>query len=351
MNKMKYIGLGILLTLFIACSSNSENELPQLRSTCNDGTQNQGETGVDCGGPNCEPCPTCDDGIMNGSETEVDCGGDDCSPCQVVASIPTDGYNAPTSYNGYQLQWSDEFNGNSLDDSKWGYHEGTGCPNLCWWGNKELQYFTGSNEDNIYIKEGNLVIEAKNENISGMKYSSGRIHTDNKFEFKYGRVDIRAAMPDISGTWAALFMLNKNYTIDNPGAYWPSGGEIDVMEYLGEDHNTILGTGHYGADFPNNHRYNSVYYSSQNNQKFNEVYYVFSIVWEENSIKWLVNDVEYHSMTPETTAANGQAYPFNDEFYFVFAHSVGGNLPKMEPLPENFPSFLIIDYVRVYQKT
>ena len=291
------------------------------------------------------PIVTCSDSIKNGNETGVDCGGD-CNPCSEGVIIPSSGFQAPSSYDNYTLFWSDEFNENSLNTSKWNYNIGNGCPSLCGWGNSELQQFTSSNE-NLYFKEGNLIIEAKNE---ANQYSCSRINTDNKFEFKYGRIDIRASMPSVSGIWTALFLLNKEYTIADPGAYWPSGGEIDIMEYLGEDHDKILGTAHYGTDFPNNWHFDSVNYSSQNGASFNEVYYVFSIIWEENSIKWLVNNVEYHSITPATTAVKGQPYPFNDEFYLIFALSVGGNLPNTTPVPSDFPAHLIIDYIRVYQE-
>lgn len=315
---MKKIRLLVIFLCF-ACSSNSEN----IAATS-----------------------SCSDGLKNGNETAIDCGGD-CNPCQEAGVvIPGVGYNAPTSYNGYSLFWSDEFSSSSLDSGKWNYNEGTGCPSLCGWGNNELQTFT-NNSGNLYFKDSNLIIEA---NHDGSRYNSARINTDDKFEFKYGRVDIRAAMPSASGTWTALFMLNKDYTISNPGAYWPSGGEIDIMEYLGEDHNDIMGTGHYGKDFPANHRYNSKHYSSQSGQSFNEAYYVYSIVWEEDKITWLVNDVEYHSITPQITRSNGQPYPFNDSFYLIFALSVGGNLPKATPNLSSFPDYLIVDYIRVYKK-
>ncbi|WP_299548326.1 glycoside hydrolase family 16 protein [Seonamhaeicola sp.] len=315
---MKQI-VSLILFLSIACSSSSDT--------------------MDATG-------SCSDGLKNGNETGVDCGGD-CGSCQEEGvTIPGAGYNAPTSYSEYSLFWSDEFSGSGLDSGKWNYNLGTGCPSLCGWGNSELQTFTNS-LDNLYFKDGNLIIEA---NHDGSKYASARINTDNKFEFQYGRVDIRAAMPSASGTWTALFMLNKDYTISNPGAHWPSGGEIDIMEYLGEDHHDIMGTGHYGTDFPNNHRYNSKHYSSQNGQSFNEAYYVYSIVWEEDKITWLVNDVAYHSITPQITGANGQPYPFNDAFYLIFALSVGGNLPNATPVATSFPDYLIIDYVRVYKK-
>jgi len=288
---------------------------------------------------------SCIDSVKNGDETSVDCGGT-CEPCETGVKIPTSGYNAPSTYYGYTLKWADEFSDSSLDTKNWNYNLGDGCPSLCGWGNSELQKFTNST-DNLYTKKGNLIIEATH---NANQYNSSRINTDNKFEFKYGRVDVRAVMPSESGTWVAVFMLNKAYSITSPGTLWPSGGEIDIMEYLGENHDDILGTAHYGKDFPTNHRYNSVHYSSQNGASFNEVYYVFSIVWEKDKITWLVNNKVYHSITPRTTTTNGQPYPFNDEFYLIFALSVGGNLPNVAPVPSNFPASLIIDYIRVYQK-
>jgi len=293
---------------------------------------------------------TCDDGILNGTETGIDCGGTNCQPCntEVGIEIPDTGFDAPTEYEGYNLVWSDEFNDDVLSSEKWSFDLGSGCPNLCWWGNNELQYYTDEST-NLFFEEGNLIIAARNENVGGPGYTSSRINTKNKFEFQYGRIDIRASMPSATGSWVALWLLNHNYTINDPGSWWPSGGEIDIMEYLGEDPNDVFGTAHYGTDFPANHRFNSVHYAAQNGQPFDEVYYVFSIVWEEDSIKWLVNNVEYRSFTPEETQANGQPYPFNDEFYLIMNMSVGGNLP-VNPVVSEYPDYLIIDYIRVYQQ-
>ncbi|WP_299435499.1 glycoside hydrolase family 16 protein [uncultured Aquimarina sp.] len=295
-----------------------------------------------------EPIPdiTCNDGIMNGSETGVDCGGNSCASCSTGSLvIPDSGYDASDNYDEYTLVWNDEFSSENISAEKWSFHIGDGCPNLCGWGNNEFQYYT-NDEDNVYVKDDNLIIEAKKENIGGKDYSSARIHTDNKFEFRYGRIDIRASMPSATGTWVALWLLNKDYEVQNPAEWWPRGGEIDIMEYLGEDKTEILGTAHYGSNL-SNHRFNSVKYKAPA-ETYDKVYHVFSIIWEEDKITWLVNDVPYHSITPSQTF--GQPYPFNDEFFLLMNLSVGGNLPSEAPIPSEYPTFLIIDYVRVYQK-
>lgn len=320
---MPFLFLGITLQ----CSTNKSEAPMELAASCFDNIQNGDEIGVDCGG-------TC---------LEV------CNPVDESITIPDMGYITPTDYTGYSLIWRDEFNEEELDGSKWGYHLGDGCPDLCNWGNNEEQYFTDAAE-NIGVQQGNLIITARKPYSNGDMFTSSRIHTDNKFEFQYGRIDIRASMPSAQGTWVAMFLLNKEYSVLDPDAFWPSGGEIDIMEYLGENVNSILGTAHYGVDYPTNHFFDSEEFLSLNGDSFDEVYYVFSIIWEEDSITWLVNDIAYHSISSGTTSMNGQPYPFNDEFYFVFALSIGGNLPSTVPRTSDFPDNLIIDYVRVFQR-
>nr|WP_299344157.1 glycoside hydrolase family 16 protein [Allomuricauda sp.] len=326
LHSVKRLACFLCWGLLVQCSSDGSTEPIELEASCFDNVQNGDEEGVDCGGS----CANL------------------CEPPEPV-SIPTSGYTTPSEYSGYTLVWNDEFDGNGLDTAKWNFHLGDGCPGLCNWGNNEEQYFTNE-PDNIYLEQGNLIITAINQFVSGKNYTSSRIHTDDSFEFQFGRVDIRASMPSARGTWVALFMFNKEYTIEDPDAFWPSGGEIDIMEYLGEDVDNILGTAHYGTDFPANHYFDSVDFSSLNGVSFDEAYYVFSIIWEEDSITWLVNDVPYHTISPQTTEGNGQPYPFNDAFYFVFALSVGGNLPSASPSPSDFPDSVIIDYIRVFQE-
>ncbi len=292
-----------------------------------------------------EPAISCSDGIQNGSESGVDCGGP-CTSCELEVVVPEGGYESAETYVGYKLVWSDEFNGSQFATDKWSFHLGDGCPNLCGWGNNEMQTYTGASK-NIYLDQGYLFIRAIRENLNGKSYSSSRIHTDEKFEFRYGRVDIRAAMPSATGTWVALWLLNKSYQVQDPGRFWPSGGEIDIVEYVGQDQRRAFGTAHFGTDFPANHRFVSGYYNTQKHP-FDKAFYVFSIVWEEDRIQWLINDEVYHEITPATTAGHGQPYPFNDHFFLIMNLSVGGNLP-VPPLASEYPTTLIIDYIRVFQ--
>ena len=264
----------------------------------------------------------------------------------VLSRIPATGFMGADEYEGFQLRWADEFNGTELSLDDWSYDLGTGCPGLCFWGNNEQQFYTNE-DDNLYFVDGNLIIEAKREFRGGLQYTSSRIRTQDKQVFQYGRVDIRAAMPIAHGTWVAFWMLNNDYDFNDPGLLWPSGGEIDIVEYLGEDHMDIFGTAHFGTDFPDNWRFISGR-PTLSNVDYSEEFHVYSIIWEEDRITWLLDDVPYHSIEPQTTLVRGQPYPFNDEFFITLNMSVGGNLPD-DPIPTEYPDYVIIDYVRVFE--
>ncbi len=258
--------------------------------------------------------------------------------------IPTGGYTTPEQYAGFSMLWNDEFTGNEIDASHWRYDTGDGCPNLCGWGSEQLQNFTDTPE-NSYLVDGNLIIEAIKELSSGKDYSSARLITKDLQEFIYGRIDVRASMPSGVGTWAGIWMLNTEYSITEPGDWWPAGGEIDIVEYLGEAPSTSYGTAHYGRD-SDTHRFNQQSFVTSG-ADFNETFYVFSIVWEEDKITWLINDEVYHSITPDETS--GEPYPFNDTFYLIMNLSVGGSWPQA-PTNALFPAYFIVDYVRVFQE-
>jgi len=130
-----------------------------------------------------------------------------------------------TSVSGqnWQLVWSDEFDGDTLDGTKWSYQIGTGSQyGLEGWGNNELQYYR---PENVTVANGMLTITSIKENYEGMKYTSGRIRTFKKGGWTYGRFEFRAKMPEGRGLWAAIWMLS---TYESYGS-WAASGEIDIM--------------------------------------------------------------------------------------------------------------------------
>lgn len=250
--------------------------------------------------------------------------------------IPTEGYTTPTSYPGRSLVWSDEFNGTTLDLSAWQHEIGNGQGG---WGNNELQYYR---PENTTVSGGYLVIEARRETFSGYAYTSSRIISKGKKEFKYGRIDMRAALPEGQGIWPALWMLGGD--IGTVG--WPACGEIDIMELVGHQAGTVHGTAHYGASVAQ-HGYKGSNITLPNGEKFAQKFHVFSLEWVENSMKWYVDDQLFYTFTSADTG--GQPYPFNDNFFFIFNLAVGGNWPGNPDGTTQFPQQMIVDYVRVFQ--
>jgi beta-glucanase (GH16 family) len=251
--------------------------------------------------------------------------------------VPDDGYATPESYVGYDLSWGEEFNGSAINTSDWTHEIGAGG-----WGNQESQYYTDRPE-NSFLTDGNLIIEALEENFNGAPYTSARLITQNKKLFQYGRVDIRAILPEGQGIWPALWMLGTN--ISDIG--WPACGEIDIMELVGHEPSTVHGTAHWGNQGQSSSdRKGSSYALS--GEKFSEKYHVFSLIWEPNSIKWLVDDNQYFSLT--NAEVNGN-YPFNAEFFFIFNIAVGGQWPGDPDQTTQFPQRMYVDYIRVFQKS
>ncbi len=247
------------------------------------------------------------------------------------------GYTTPDSYPGMTLVWGDEFNTpGAPDPAKWTYDLGNGN----WgWGNQELQNYTSSPE-NVTIEDGRLFIFARNE---GGGYTSARLKTQGIYDFQYGRVDIRAMLPIGQGIWPALWMLGSDITTDS----WPACGEIDIMELVGHQPRLIHGTVHWGPD-NGQHQYNgSIAPSLTFPETFADEFHVFSIDWQENEIKFYLDDVHYHTITPANM--NGFNYPFNDAFFFIMNVAVGGQWPGDPDDTTPFPGFMAVDYIRVFQ--
>lgn len=240
-----------------------------------------------------------------------------------------------------QLVWSDEFETDELDLSKWSYQYGTGQDEgLHGWGNNELQYYT-DREDNIYIEDDMLHIVAREERLEGMNYTSARIRTLDKGDWKYGEIEIRAKLPEGQGTWPAIWMLPT----DERFGGWPKSGEIDIMEMVGHEPETIHGTVHYGPDWPENQFTGSSYTLDEGT--FSDDFHVFSIEWEEDHIAWFVDGEQYFEITPDHLSPH--RYPFNERFHLLINLAVGGNWPGSPDATTEFPQTLIVDYVRVYQ--
>ena len=242
------------------------------------------------------------------------------------------GTTSPESYAGMELIWQDEFNGTEVNESDWTFELGNGNDG---WGNWELEYYKKENAS-IY-EDDYLVIEAKEEPFGGFNYTSTRMITKNKFDFQYGRVDIRANLPQGQGIWPALWMLGEN--ISSVG--WPRCGEIDIMEIVGHQPSTLYGTAHwYGTD---NASYGGN--TSLSSGVFNDEFHVFSLVWSPTSLTWLLDDVEYHTMS----ITGGDLTEFHQNFFFIFNVAVGGTWPGSPDGTTVFPQRMIVDYIRVFQ--
>ncbi len=250
-------------------------------------------------------------------------------------TLSNDGYETLTSYPTLNLVWADEFNGDALNLQDWTYEVGRGSNG---WGNNELQYYTAG--ENAKVEDGLLTIEARKD--INHNYTSTRIKTQDKQTFTHGRIDIRAKLPKGQGIWPALWMLGSDIETSN----WPACGEIDIMELVGHEPEKTHGTAHWGYDF-SQHKYRGNSYSLTN-EDFSEQFHVFSIYWEANAIYWYVDDVLFYTIT--SSDMEGQPYPFNKPFFFLFNVAVGGNWPKAPDSTTTFPQQMVVDYVRMFQQ-
>lgn len=247
------------------------------------------------------------------------------------------------SIPGYKLVWQDEFDDPEIDLTKWEYEvNGQGG------GNNELQYYT-DREDNSSIYNGKLVIRALKETYTGpdgtREYTSARLRTKNKGDWKYGRFEIRAKLPYGQGLWPAIWMLPTDWVYGG----WAASGEIDIMELLGQDPKKVYGTIHYGGQYPDNVHTGSSY--SLITGSFSDDYHVFTFEWEENEMRWYVDGILYSTQTDWYTTGADYPAPFDQRFHILLNVAVGGNWPGDPDNTTTFPQTMLVDYVRVYQKT
>lgn len=246
------------------------------------------------------------------------------------------GYKTPTSYNGYNLIWNEEFEGTELSESDWNFEIGTGNNG---WGNNELQYYL---DRNTRIENGRLIIEAKTESVEGRSYTSSRLTTEGKQSFQYGRIDIRAKMPFGQGIWPALWMLGGNFR----SAGWPFCGEIDIMEMVGGN---VTGGGdhvvHGTVHWDNNGQYANFGDSKIMPEPLANAFHVYTIIWDETEIVWYIDDIRYNTIDITPSALS----EFHQPFFFIVNVAVGGNWPGSPNASTRFPQFMEVDYIRVFQ--
>lgn len=281
--------------------------------------------------------------------------------------------NLQESSADWRLVWSDEFDGSEIDEAKWSHEVN------CWGGgNNEKQCYTDQPE-NASVADGMLTITALQQETTGfalpgqmrgdgeaematLPYSSARLVTSGKADWKYGKFEIRAKLPYGQGTWPAIWMLPR----DEYYGPWAASGEIDILEAVnlgaacdtcdGGKENKILGTLHFGGTWPKNHHKGNATVLPITEDGFN----VFGIEWEEGEVRWYVDGQHYATLKPEdwsTTselAEGNPAAPFDRPFYMILNLAIGGHLSEdlnekgIDPI--GYPKHLIVDYVRVYQR-
>ncbi|MFT0716768.1 family 16 glycosylhydrolase [Flagellimonas lutimaris] len=236
-----------------------------------------------------------------------------------------------------ELTLSEEFDTDGQPNASiWGYEIGTGENG---WGNQELQYYTDRPE-NVNVQNGVLLITAREESFEGSSYTSARLVTKDKFEQRYGRFEARIRLPYGQGIWPAFWMLGADID-ENP---WPGAGEIDIMEYRGQNPTLLIGSVHgpgYSGGEAISKEYNLV------NDRFDTGFHIFGIEWGPEYVNFYVDDVLYNQITPEDVTGT---WVFNKPFYILMNLAVGGTFVGSPNEETEFPQTMLVDYVRVYKE-
>jgi beta-glucanase (GH16 family) len=250
--------------------------------------------------------------------------------------------------DSWRLIWSDEFDGPAgagIDTNKWTAETG-GNGN----GNREWEFYTTNRGNAALDGHGCLDIIALKSPPHTFKtsfgdgsYSSARFNTRKKFSVKYGRIEARIKIPAGQGMWPAFWMLGG----DIATAGWPSCGEVDIMENIGKEpdtvHGTIHGPGYSGGQGP------TAAFRLKNHEPFADAFHLFAVEWETNEIRWYVDGQLYERRTPADLPA-GKKWVFDKPFFLLLNLAVGGGWPGYPDETTKFPAVMAVDYVRVYQR-
>lgn len=239
----------------------------------------------------------------------------------------------------YKLVWSDEFDGESIDTETWNFWEGTAY-------NNELQYYTARNK-NAYISDGRLYLEAHKENYADSKYTSVRISTDStSIGWEKGRFEARIKMPEGNGFWPAFWLM----PVRQIG--WPKGGEIDIMEFRGNEPYTTSGAIHFWMEECEGNsgecrKFFVEEYTTQG-KKLSEDFHTYALEWTDQELIWYFEGHEFQRIRFDEIEADFD--PFTGSFYIILNLAVGGDFLPNPDESTTFPQAMVVDYVRVYQK-
>jgi len=236
------------------------------------------------------------------------------------------------------LAWQDEFDGPAGQPpdtiTKWRYDVGTN------WGNSQLEYDTNRLENVSLDGNGHLTIVARREDYLGSAYTSARINTRGRFEQTRGRFEARMKLPSGQGLWPAFWLLGADFGT----AGWPTCGEIDIMEYRGQEPRIVHGALH-GPGYSGGSALTGQFELPQG--AFDTGFHIFAVEWGTERITWLVDDIAYKSATPADLPPNTR-WVFNHPFFVILNVAVGGNYVGGPGPGTTFPQMMTVDYVRVY---
>lgn len=257
-----------------------------------------------------------------------------------VVGVSCEGDENQTVVTKNTLVFEDNFDGNGVPDpTNWGYDIGTGQNG---WGNNESQYYTDRPE-NVRVEDGILKITARNESFQGSNYTSGRILTKGKVQKQYGRFEANIKLPWGQGIWPAFWLLGD----DSDGAIWPQIGEIDIMEYRGQEPTIVHGSAHMPGNFAGNpltKRY------EVETGRLDTDFHVYGIEWSPNEINYYIDDVLYQRITP-ADMDEGSEWVFDDgrEMFIILNVAVGGSFVGSPGANTVYPQTMEVDYVRIYE--
>jgi len=250
-----------------------------------------------------------------------------------------------TAYEGWELLWSDEFDGKELNSEIWDFELGDGSDygNQPGWGNNEQQLYTSdlANIDLVRDEDRNQVLQIRAiRTISGedTTYTSAKITTQNLETIRFGKIEARIKLPETQGIWPAFWMLGTNY----PEVGWPGCGEIDILEMLGGNEDTVYSNVHYVAG--NKHKEDLAIATLGTGESFSNDYHLYTLQWSPESLQWFIDGVQYHEL-----AIDGDMKEFLRGFYLILNVAVGGYWPGYPDETTVFPQDMLVDYVRVYR--